>query len=171
MSKVNDLLNQQFERLTVIKRVENNQNGRARWLCRCSCGNEIITYGYRLTDGSTQSCGCLRRERIVNSVTKHHKSNTKIYNIWSSMKQRCYNPKSKHYKNYGARGIKICDEWKNNFSSFYDWAINNGYIENAEHKSCTIDRINNDGDYEPNNCRWADMKTQCNNRRKRKKYV
>ena len=164
-----DLTNQQFGRLTVIKRVENSKQGRTRWLCKCTCGKEIITTGYILSSGQSKSCGCLRREHILSSVIKHHKTNTKIYDIWSSIKQRCYNKNNKHYHNYGGRGIIMCDEWKNNFEKFYNWAIENGYNSNAINKDCTIDRIDNDGIYEPNNCRWVDMKVQSNNRRKRKK--
>ena len=91
---------------------------------------------------------------------KHGKRNTRLYCIWVSMKQRCYNHNNKDFRKYGERGIKVCDDWKNNFISFYDWSINNGYQENL-----TIDRINNNEDYEPNNCRWTDVKTQSNNRR------
>ena len=169
MSKLKDLTNCQYERLTVIKRFENNHRGRAMWFCRCACGKELITSGYMLLSGQAKSCGCLRREQIVKSVTKHHKSNTKIYCVWKSIKQRCYNENNKYYHNYGGRGIIMCDEWKNDFSSFYNWAIENGYDSTATNKTCTIDRIDNDGNYEPNNCRWVDMKIQSNNRRKRKK--
>lgn len=163
-----DLTNKQFSRLTVIKRVDNDRRNRIRWLCRCSCGKEIITTSYLLSSGQAKSCGCLRRERIVNSVATHCKSNTKIYSVWKSIKQRCYNKNNKYYHNYGGRGIEMCDDWKNNFQEFYNWAIENGYDETAINKTCTIDRIDNDGIYEPDNCRWVDMKVQSNNRRKRK---
>lgn len=92
---------------------------------------------------------------------------SRLYWVWHSMKDRCYNPKATSYKHYGGRGIKVCDEWKNSFKAFYDWAYSNGYDENAPRNKCTIDRINNDGDYEPSNCRWVDAKIQASNQRKR----
>lgn len=168
MGKAKDLTNRRFERLKVIRRVE-NKNYRAMWLCECDCGNRKVITSYQLLSGDTKSCGCLGKENRTKSRTKHHKTNTKLYYVWKGMKQRCYNPKNKYYYNYGGRGITICEEWKNDFGKFYEWAIKNGYDENALHKSCTIDRINNSGNYEPNNCRWVDMKTQSNNRRKRQK--
>ena len=168
MGKVKDLTNRRFERLKVIRRVE-NKNYRAMWLCECDCGNKKTISTYQLLSGQTKSCGCLGKENRAKSRTKHHKTNTKLYYVWKGMKQRCYNPNNKYYYNYGGRGITICDKWKNDFEEFYEWAIKNGYVENALHKSCTIDRINNTGNYEPNNCRWVDMKTQSNNRRKKQK--
>ena len=104
----------------------------------------------------------------MSKVRKNHgMSKTRLYNIWGLMKDRCINKKSSHYKWYGGRNIKICDDWKNNFMSFYCWAIENGYSEHL-----TLDRINNDGDYCPDNCRWVDMKEQCKNRRsKESKYI
>ena len=92
---------------------------------------------------------------------------SRLYWVWHSMKDRCYNPKATSYKHYGGRGIKVCDEWKNSFKTFYDWSYSHGYDENAPRNKCTIDRINNDGDYEPSNCRLVDAKIQASNQRKR----
>ena len=167
MGKVKDLTNKRFGRLEVIRR-EKNENYRATWLCKCDCGNKKIISSTHLISGLTKSCGCLGKENRTKSRAKHHKTNTKLYYVWKGMKQRCYNPNNKYYYNYGGRGITICDKWKDDFEEFYKWSVKNGYVENALHKSCTIDRINNDGNYEPSNCRWVDMKIQSNNRRKRK---
>ena len=95
---------------------------------------------------------------------RHGKKNTRLYNVWQGMKQRCYNPNSIKYKNYGARGITVCDEWKNNFINFYNWAIQNGYDETKTRKEQSLDRINNNKNYEPSNCRWVSQKVNCRNR-------
>ena len=163
MTKVKDLTNQRFGKLIVIERVENNKKGNAQWLCKCDCGNKKIVTGINLRRKHVQSCGCLRLEKISGSnccLYKHGKTNSRLYTTWHNMKERCLNKKNSRYKYYGARGIKICDEWKNDFMNFYNWAISNGYKDNL-----TIDRINVNGNYEPLNCRWITIKQQCNNRR------
>ena len=160
MTKVLDLTKQKFGRLTVIKRVENDKHGKSRWLCKCDCGNEIQVVGIDLKSGHTQSCGCLQKEVLLKRTIKHNMSKSRIHRIWSRMKSRCYNEKVIEYKNYGGRGIIIYDEWKNNFQNFYNWSINNGYSDDL-----TIDRINNDGNYEPSNCRWIDNEQQQKNKR------
>lgn len=153
--KAIDLTGEQFERLLVIERVE-NKNSHTMWKCKCKCGNEIIANGTDLKRGKYKSCGCLRLEK----VTKHSLSNTNLYYVWCCIKKRCCNINYKQYINYGGRGVTVCNEWLNDFTAFYNWAMSNGYKEGL-----SIDRIDVNGNYEPSNCRWVDMKTQQNNRR------
>lgn len=152
MSTRKDLTGQKFGKLTIIKYVYTDSYRRAIWRCKCECGNVIEVRGDMLRNGNTKSCGCL--------CTTHHKSNTRLYHTWQQMKGRCYNKNNKDYRDYGARGIVVCDEWKNDFQAFYNWAMDNGYQENL-----TIDRIHPNGNYTPNNCRWADITTQNRNKR------
>ena len=160
MTKFIDLTGQKFGKLTVIKRAENNNRGQTQWLCQCECGNKKIILGNNLKNGTTKSCGCIQKEHRLKGFNKTHgNTNTRLYRAWVHIKSRCYNIKVKDYKNYGGRGIIMCDEWLNDFMSFYNWAMANGYQDNL-----TIDRIDVNGNYEPNNCRWVDMKTQQNNR-------
>ena len=155
MEKLIDLTGKRFGRLTVIERSK-SENKMSKWKCKCDCGNDTIVYRNALITGATASCGCLQRD----AVSKHGLYNTRLYRIWAHMKERCYNLNYKHFSDYGGRGITVCDEWKNDFAEFYNWAMSNGYSDDL-----TIDRINNDGNYEPSNCRWVDMNTQENNRR------
>lgn len=152
-----NLEGQRFGRLIVIKRVKtpNENDGHIYWLCQCDCGNTAIVRGNRLISGITTSCGCYKKVASI----KHGMFGTRIYQIWANMKRRCNNPDNIKYKNYGGRGIIVCEEWNKDFMTFYNWAINNGYSDKL-----TIDRINVNGNYEPNNCRWTDMKTQQSNR-------
>lgn len=161
MGKLKDLIGQKFGRWTVIARSENNKENRAMWLCRCECGNEKIVVGKDLREGKSLSCGCLKSEILKKIKTKHGKSNFKLLYVYYTMKGRCYNKNDIHYKYYGERGIIICKEWLDDFKNFYTWAINNGYQEGL-----SIDRIDNNKGYFPENCRWVTQKEQCRNTRK-----
>lgn len=167
MGKFKDLSGKIFERLTVIRRADDyiQPSGKpvTMWLCRCKCGTEVSIAGYSLTSGKTQSCGCYGKEQRLKSNTKHGLSHSRIKSSYYNMISRCYNPNTPKYKNHGGRGIKVCDEWldkENGFMNFYNWAMKNGYSDEL-----TIDRIDNDGNYEPNNCRWTTYEIQNFNRR------
>ena len=162
MSKRIEMKNKKFGRLTVESEHPIRKNNEICWVCKCDCGNEIIVQGYNLRSGNTQSCGCLKKEKIINSISKHHLSNSRLYIIWKTMKQRCYNSKSNNFKHYGGKGVTIFNNWidkENGFTNFYNWSIENGYLENL-----TIDRIDVNGNYEPSNCRWVTIKEQENNK-------
>lgn len=182
MPPFRDLTGQRFGRLTVLQVDSIGRQGKYKWLCRCDCGNEKSVYGVYLTRGDTQSCGCLHSEILTvhnmsdaksistakwNTVykKKHGKHGTRLYRVWTGMKQRCQNKNGKSYKYYGGKGVSVCDEWANSFDAFYEWAVRSGYDENAARGDCTLDRIDGNGNYEPANCRWVSIAEQNRNKR------
>lgn len=167
MSALNNLIGIKFGRLTVLKRAADSvsENGRKRvtWECVCECGNHVFVISDNLRSGRQVSCGCYQKETMKKIRTTHGMTDTKLYNVWSGIKNRCFNQNTKEYKWYGKRGITMCEEWKNDFLSFYTWAHSHGYIDSAERGQYTIDRINPDGNYCPDNCRIATQLEQMNN--------
>lgn len=159
-----DLTGRKFGRLTVIERAGTNKHKKLIWCCLCDCGNKVNINGSQLHNGDTKSCGCLIKDFNNSKRVAYKKHKERLYRVWASMIQRCINPKVKAYKDYGGRGIAVCDEWYK-YLAFREWAKNSGYNPDARFSECTIDRIDVNGNYEPSNCRWVDMKTQATNKR------
>ena len=174
MSAFKDRTGERFGRLTVIELAEKGTNIKTKWKCKCDCGNTVVVTSSHLVTGTTNSCGCLRKDTLRSMTYKHGNSargnKTRLYKVWQTMNERCDNPNYISHSIYHDRGIRVCDEWKD-FAKFKEWAYANGYDDStpvASHK-CTIDRIDNNKGYEPSNCRWVDAKTQNNNKRNNKK--
>lgn len=166
MKRLIDLTGKKFGKLLVLKRVDNDKYGNLNWECLCNCGNKKIIRGANLRNGLTKSCGCYNYEQSVAFGKKwgghnkiHGMKQSRLYNLWCNMKARCHNSKNDSFKWYGNKNIKVCKEWVDNFVEFYEWSISNGYKNNL-----TIDRLDNNKDYSPSNCKWSSMKEQQNNR-------
>lgn len=150
----NDLTGQRFGKLVVQRRSADRGRGKkplVKWDCLCDCGNITTVSTGALKTGHTKSCGCLWKSH-------GYANKEKLYQVWLNMRRRCYEPTNKRWEHYGGKGIQVCGEWKDDYLAFREWAMSNGYK-----KSLTLDRVDNDGDYCPENCRWADLKTQQNN--------
>ena len=152
-----DLISKKFGKLTVIKKAK-NKGKYTQWLCQCECGNYKIARTLDLRRGHTKSCGCLKH---LQYNFKHGKSDTRLYRIYKHMISRCYNPNNTAYKHYGGRGIKVCNHWKRSLEFFIQWALANGYKDNL-----TLERINVNGDYTPENCKWIPQSEQLKNTRR-----
>lgn len=162
-SRYKDITGMKFGLLTALRHIGTSDKGRSLWECSCDCGNTTQVDYCSLTSGNTKSCGCLHPA----VCRTHGMSQSRLYIVFKSMHNRCERTSNKAYKYYGARGIKVCDEWSQ-FEPFYDWAMQAGYDPDAPRGKCTIDRIDVNGDYCPDNCRWVDMHTQAMNKRTHK---
>ena len=166
--KSENLIGEKFGMLTVISQSNSNKQKRRMWICRCDCGKlkEKAVTTHDLKSGAVRSCGCLYYKSNKLNSKKHGKTRSRLFVIWSGIKSRCTYEKNIEYKNYGGRGITVCDEWAKDFMTFYNWSMANGYQDNL-----TIDRIDNDKGYYPDNCRWVTMREQQNNRKNNRKIM
>lgn len=164
--RTSDITGQRFGRLTVLGSAGRGENRKLRWLCVCDCGREtVVGSAYHLRSGNTKSCGCLRKDVAREMHYTHRGEGTRLYNIWNNARQRCGNPNNPDYYLYGARGVVVSKEWSS-FGAFQEWAFSNGYRDDL-----TLDRIDPDGNYAPDNCRWATWLEQRHNQRRCKGVV
>lgn len=149
-----------FGRLTAINRAGSSGKGNIAWACVCECGNKTVVNGQKLREGRTKSCGCYSSDVAKTRFTKHGESRTRLFRVWGGMLNRCSNPNNVGWENYGGRGITVDTAWGDSYEAFRDWAVANGYTDEL-----SIDRIDNDGNYGPDNCRWTTMEVQSKNKR------
>lgn len=163
MAKALDLTGLRFGRLVVMRLTDGITGGggkpRRRWTCLCDCGNTVVASTQDLRKGDVRSCGCLKHDETVKRMTSHGSSRTRLHNIWKAMRKRCRNIHNSDFAHYGGRGISVCSEWDSSFETFRDWALLHGYEDGL-----TIDRIDVNKGYSPDNCRFCSMKSQANNR-------
>lgn len=169
-----DLVGKRFGRWKVIRKGTSIGKGLkpvVHWVCLCDCGETREVMGHSLRSGVSKSCGCYKLVHLTETPPKrtHGKSGGRLYRVWRGMIDRCYYPSHNRFADYGGRGIYICDEWKNDYVTFHEWALKSGYSDTAARGECTIDRIDVDGPYAPWNCRWVDSSTQARNKRNTKK--
>lgn len=163
MGQFKDITGRKFGLLEALYRTEPHVTPSGKkitmWMCRCRCGNEKAIRYQSLVSGETKSCGCTLGALMLETKGLHGESKTRLYNIWIDMKRRCYNPNKQFYYCYGGKGVEVCNEWRDDYLAFKEWALANGYRDDL-----TFDRVDSDGNYEPSNCRWATPAEQANNR-------
>lgn len=165
MGKPLNLTGERYGRLVVQEKTTIRRSGQVVWLCRCDCGKYCKATTGDLRSGRHSSCGCYQKELVSKLMSTHGESKTRLYGIWCAMIKRCENKNGQGFENYGGRGISVCPEWRNDYVAFRDWSMLNGYSDNL-----SIDRIDVDGDYCPENCRWSDRYTQMNNTRRTRQF-